>query len=329
MQLCSAQSTARPPLVAGIIALLGMLQLLVAEPASAQTTPGDVYARMQIVHRELDELRQYMGRPLDPRPEIDVRDAAPHEVYYQALVMQENANNLAFEHLRNRESPPDAVESNITPADVLDLVESTLDRLYAIKRNYGLDVVDAVVEIDSTKTPTDVFRSVVQANRQINLLFERPVEPRDVFKQVTKAIAYTSRLLEQYPQSNTMPQEPKFLPNKEPADVYRRLLNCMDILHAIAKNLDVQMLRIEASDQEIAATQPSDALHLASLVVAELAYLHSLVPDAEDPHPSFYVPRKFPSDVYQRAGVLELQLRELSNLVKRNPGMLKIGVATE
>lgn len=62
--------------------------------------------------------------------------------------------------------------------------------------------------------------------------------------------------------------------------------------------------------------EPSDVYDVASLVVAELACLHSRLPDAKPPREVYYVGRKFLSHVFQRAGTPDRQLVELERWVK-------------
>jgi hypothetical protein len=66
----------------------------------------------------------------------------------------------------------------------------------------------------------------------------------------------------------------------------------------------------------------SDVYDMATLVVSELSYLWSQLEDAPPPRPAYYPGRKFPSHAYQRAGLLERQLAELSALVDSNPRWL-------
>jgi hypothetical protein len=59
---------------------------------------------------------------------------------------------------------------------------------------------------------------------------------------------------------------------------------------------------------------PSDVYDLASLLLGEVAFLHSIAKDAHAPYPfEANAPgRKLPSHVWQLAGVLEQQLTQLA-----------------
>ena len=72
-------------------------------------------------------------------------------------------------------------------------------------------------------------------------------------------------------------------------------------------------------------SRPSDVYDISSLLVAELAFLHQQAGTLDAPRPAYYPGRKFPSDVYQRAGQLKSQLDELQGLVKTRPAWLRNG----
>ena len=56
-------------------------------------------------------------------------------------------------------------------------------------------------------------------------------------------------------------------------------------------------------------------------------YLHQQAGFLEAPRPAYYPGRKFPSDVYQRAGQLKIQLDELQGLVNTRPDWLQRSAA--
>lgn len=290
--------------------------------ADDEIRAADVCARVDVVRAELESLRWYMGRPKNEQPEIAVRRAAPREAYFQALVLLANANRLCFDHTREQLPEPATLSASIEAADVLTLVEATHDRIKKVQLHYGIPSEAVQAQADPSKTPTDVFRAIVEANRQINLLLDERVAPSDVFQQVTLAVGYASRLLETFPNAATLPETPEFEPGKRPADVLRRLLECMAHIRTVASISSLDVLEFEGPSEWTKDAEPSDVLHLASLIVAELAYLHSRVPDVQPPRDVYYVGRKFPSDVYQRAGILLLQLEELAKQVEKNPDWL-------
>lgn len=293
------------------------------ESGSEKTTPTDVYMLVGSVRTELEELRFLMGRPQNRQKPIAVKGAAPREVYFQALTLFQKADRLCFEHTRERAIAPEVPQGAISPADVHRVVSQALSQVRKVKSKYGIDTKPAAQKPPSEMKPTDVFQSIVEANRQLNLMLDYRIAPSDVYEQVTRCIGYTERLLEQFPDSVSMPDAPPHEAGKQPADVYRSLLECVQRVRTVAKLSGLEMLELEVDEDQIRKAEPSDVYDVASLVVAELTYLHRQLPGAQPPRKVYYVGRKFPSQVYQRAGLLQLQLLELERLVEENPQWLK------
>lgn len=286
------------------------------------TTPPVVYARVQLVRDELELIRFVMGRRQDTRPELQVSGASPREVYFQALTLFRKSEQLCFEHVRQHTRPPKRPVGAIQPSDVLTVVEAAHQQILRVKQKLGIEASPAPTPPDPRRTPTDVFQAIVQANRQLNLLLDHRVTPGDVFEQVTVAIAWTSRLLEHFPEATALPDAPEFEPGKQPVDVYRRLLNCFTHIRRIAEFSGLRILQLEEDAAGLNELEPSDVYDIASLVVSELSWLHSRLPDARPPRSVYFMGRRFPSHVFQRAGILERQLLELKDFASRHPDWL-------
>ncbi len=296
-------------------------------PAIAEdsaTTPADVYVRVAETRAEIELIRFEMGRPRHARPEIAVSGIAPREVFFQVLTLFEKANRLGFEQTRTRAERPLEPSTDPTPADVLRVVDAALSRLRAVKADLGIVSNVSVPPVDPSKRPVDVFKSIVQANRQLSLLLVRRFSPSDVYEQVTVAIGYAARLRSLFP-GNRVPPAPAREAGKRPQDVYRLLIDCLNTVKLIAATSGLSIATLEASEEEIGAARPSDVYDISSLLVAELAFLHQQPGALDAPRPAYYPGRKFPSDVYQRAGQLKIQLDELQVLAKTRPDWLRPG----
>ncbi len=299
---------------------------VLSQTAGQEITPPHVFARVELLRANLEAIRFEMGRPANTQPEIDVTHVAPREVFFQALTLFRKADRLCFEQTREHAPVPEVPSGDIRPSHVFSVVSASLDRIARIQRAIGISGETTEPERDETKTPTDVFRSIVQANRQLNLLLDKKVSPADVFQQVTLAVSYASRLLAQFPEANRIPDPPEYERGKRPADVYRRLVGCFERVRQIAAHCGLKTLELKVSKSSVDKVVPSDVYDIASLLVSELAYIHSHVPNAAPPVEIYHPGRKFPSHVYQRAGILERQLTELQKQVERAPGQLFDGV---
>ena len=286
--------------------------------------PADVLARMQWFHEELEGIRLEMGKPKDRRVTRLATDALPHEVYFQAITLFIKADRLALELTGSTGLRPRPVSpSTIRPYHNWVLVSAALDRLAAIKRELGMqETITEIAQPPSTK-PTEVARAIVQANRQLNLLLQRRFSPSDVFQQVSWGIQYAKALLGQFQAAPPSPVPSPFERRKQPGEVFLRLVQCFKHVEEIARLSGTAVLHLDAKAAKRAVDtftiQPSDVYDLATLLVSDLTYLYGRLKDVP-PLPSVPFPgRKFPSHVYQQAGVLLGHLRALEQQVRANP----------
>ena len=176
--------------------------LFIPGALAAEIEPPDVYQSTMVIRGELERIREALGKPSDSRAEIDVHDAQPREVFFQAVTLWVKANRLCKETRRADMPEISRVEiappGDVTPRDVWVMTRNALGRISCIKRELGLRGDVEPPARDPAKTPTDVFRSIVQANRQLNLLLEYPFTPSDVFSIVSLSNEFLSETLDAF-----------------------------------------------------------------------------------------------------------------------------------
>jgi hypothetical protein len=289
-----------------------------------EVLPADVLARAHLIRAELELIRFEMGKPKNQQREIGVTGASPREVFFQALTLFRKADRLSFDQARKRGKEPKTIRAaDIRPYHVWHALDRALQQVLIVKKKIGIREEVKEVLQDERTTPSQVFQSIVQGNRQLNILLDKQFSPSDVFQQVTRAVAYAERILVHFPQSLRMPQAPTFEHGKRPPDVYRRLLGCFERIRAVSEASGNKMLKLEVGTINSKIARPSDVYDVASLVVSELAYLHSQLKDADTPEDVHFPGRKFPSHVFQRVGILEAQLIELEKHAADQPDWLK------
>jgi hypothetical protein len=308
----------------GILFLAGLLFCLatIAAPPShaAQVKPADVLAKVTLIGKELNLIRQAMGKPKVTQTYIVAKTVSSQEVYSQARALFQMANRLTHETTGSIEAVPQVYASKIQPAEVLQLVNAALKRILLVKKM--LHITATVSEIAEPKdtTSSDVFNALLQENYELNSLLYRHFAPGDVFERVTLAINYTEQLLKPFNVSTRIPKPSKFMLNKTPSDVYQRLTDCLTILRSIAKDSGVAMLDLQVNQNK--KLVPSDVYNLSNIIVAEVKYLNEFLPKKSEAIESYYPGYKTPSDVYQRAGILLKQLRFLHKQMQAYPDWL-------
>ena len=304
-----------------------MTALLFSYSALAETartiTPPDVFQHVARVHEELALLRFHMGKPaaIKQHQFITITGVAPREVYFQALTLYDKSNQFVFDHQRTRSMPISVPNHAIKPVDVFNVVNLSLEKVRAVKAHLNISTTINEPVLDNTKTPTDVLISVIGANREINTLLDQQFTPKHVFKEVTLAIGYTAQILSSFPNIEHIPSAEPIQAGIKPSDVYERLLGCYERIRIIAKRSNIKMLTLLVNVEKLNIV-PSDVYDIASLVVSELAFIHSISAGLSPPRDTYDSGRKFPSHVYQRVSILEAQIKLLEIATKNAPNWL-------
>lgn len=309
----------------GLIFLV--FSLIGIKEAKAYKTP-ELYQMVEVVRSEIEVLRKHKQRPLDERAEFPIDHAFPREVYFQALTLRQKAGRLCHEAVQNLMAPPIVVQysipQTIEPKDVYEIVNDAWSQIRCAKAGFGIsDQIKIDRKQDSNKTLTDVFKSLVQASRQINLLLEQPIEPGDVYSLVEHANAYIVDILNKLAPvwSLTAPTLPEYQTGKKPIDVYKQMLKNFRIIQQIAKESGIDMLYL--GDEIQTPVAASDVFDLSSLILSELSFFAAEV-GVERIYKLESYPDKVPSDVYQQAQIVEVHLQILEGLAKQYPTWTKI-----
>ena len=276
---------------------------------SHDAQPADCYVRATHLAKDIELVRREMGRPQETRSAVTVTGASPRECWFQALAVFRKADRLCNEVAADPvASIPHAPSiHDIKPGHVLQVIDAAGREIAEIKRALHIDESNDPPARDESKTPSDVYGALATLDRQLNLLLAQPFTPSDVFQQVSLAVAYAARL-------GAEPQTSAFQRGKRPADCYERLTACLELTRKLIRKAGQPVIETTPAPGDASAVLPSDVYDLASLVLGELAFLHSLHKDAPAPYPfEGNLPgRKLPSHVWQLAGVLEQQLAQLA-----------------
>lgn len=315
-----------------LIIFLGFLQLLGAQVATQSPTPDeatdiqppDVFVLVMQLRADIEAVRLHMGRPAIETAAIRVTDAAPREVYFQAQTLLQKTQRLCFEQTReirtNSVIDELSVSEHIKPRDVYGVVQRARAELARVQEHLGLEQLDQRQKRNDQHQPTDVFNALSLLNRQMNTLLDQQFSDADVYRQVTKSMAYLERLLEQYPNiDSSIPRPDALVHNKTPADVCVELSKCHDLLKSIFRIQSIPMASVVGTDEEFAhmAAVSSDAYDYATFILSQSVYLFAVAEGLRPPHKTYVPGRKYPSDVCQRVGVLKKQLQALLTILDK------------
>ncbi len=310
----------------GVLGLvIGILCCLPTASWGAEVSPPQVYSQVAVFKQDLELIRLELGMPAFDSKLAIVRNAAPYEVYYQAVTLCLKAAQLRYEWTRSLGTCPVVKAGVLTPADVIEQVKAALGHMQVVKLYFNIETLPDIPVFDPTKTPTDVFQAISAGNRQLNILVQHKNAPGDVFRKVTLAVYYAADLLAQFPEiEQRIPVPPPLVRKKTPSEVFSRLVEGYTLVHRINTISGYDSLELEVNDLVLAKVRPNDVYDIASLLVAELARLYGFA-GGKEAIQAYQPPPKIPAQVFQRSGILLQQLQILLEQVKRHPDWLKRG----
>ena len=312
-----------------LILLLSIIvgSVLQAETQSISTTtpiaPPDVFRLVQILEAEIDLVRNEMGRPKYERAALQIQDAQPREVYFQANSLLKRTGQLLNEHtLSSSASTEQTLPEGITPSHVYQLVNQSLEKMRTLKGVLKIpEKVDVTnFDLDAAKVPSDVYIKIVHLNRQVDILLDNKFSSSHAYQAVTRGIAYCSSQLSLYPDAPRIPKAPPLERGKRPFDVMERIKNCYLLLIKLQDATRTKHLKWDLNtEMESSLVTPGEVYDIATLIESELAFLHNKSQTRHVVRRMFYPGKKTPSQVYQRVGILEKQLEILLELQRNNP----------
>jgi hypothetical protein len=235
------------------------------------------------------------------------------EVFFQAQTLLRKSNQLAREIAgAGGVTPPGAPQDReMRAADIYTLVAAALEQVRLVRAELG--ITEAVVPHprDTDIAPTGLFSTIIDSNRQLNLLLSHTITSADVYEEISFAVIYAAGMLAARAPGGAVREAP-FEGPKRPADVYARLLECIDIVSRLAARHGVSVLSLSSRRNVPDDVEPGHVYDVANIIVADLAVLAKAL-DARSARAELGPTPKhiFPSHVYQRAGTLKSQLEAL------------------
>ena len=253
-----------------VTVLLAILGLMSQAASSQEVQNSDVYGLMTELADEIELIREMMGRPFDDRGRLPVAAVTDDELYFQTQILFVAANRLASE-LAGGDLlyPPPPPREQIVPADTLRLVEAAHEDIHKVSEALG--IVEPVQRQDRS-TPiaaTGVLSLVLDVNRQIDLLLEREFSSADVHRRLTVAVTQAAGILAGRGLPSPVPDDlgqPRL-----PADVYRSLLETLELVTRVAGQMGIDTLAVGLRRNIPSDVRPSDVYHLAQFLVADLS----------------------------------------------------------
>ncbi len=295
--------------------------LLTDDAVASETTPSDVYKAVAEVRADIELIRENLNKSKSDKADIPVDMVSPREVFVQAETLERKIHQLTYEQTGEIDDLAlNVPKGKVKPADVLVVVKSAKRILQKTKNKLNITSQQYVPDY-SSKAPGDVFKSIIHANSQLNLLLKDTVIPSDVYQRVEQSINYAFVLRKQFPNPQ-MPSPKPLVPGKKPSDVYNRLISCLRVLEEIMGLSGVRMLDLASDFEASGKITPGDVYDMASIVFSEITHLYFSMDNRELTPGVFYPGKKAPSDVFQKVMLLEDLLLDISYHVDNKPNWL-------
>ena len=295
--------------------------------------------KIKTINTHIDMLAKTMGKHSQTASPVgSVSGVTPLVLEALVWAMYAKINYLQYEVLREHDgiystSYEQRIIDRSAEFDAANIIELlTACELVANKLTKKFVLPDSAPDIKTCEkdrsceqTPAVNFygaamTDVLIINRKINQLLLQPLNPSSVYRQIAKATSYWLLFMHQRaPLRATIPEIDKFVPNKRPVDVFRRLLQVNNRLNSFAKHQGRQPFDITISDKfPDTHIVPGDVHDISTIVLYRVLYLtikQGTIAEAADyPYPGI----KFPSHVYQSISRLENGVIRMEKLLLGN-----------
>ncbi len=277
----------------------------------SQITTGDVLARALLLRENVDLIRRHMGRPKPNKPLIHGEGASMAEVYFNALSVRVRVSALSFELLRTPQlKRPPIPKADVTPADVLRQLDRALAQILSAKSKLGIAVEPARAPQSDDVAPTVLFNVLLALAGEINNLLETGANSRDAYTITTKLIHDTMSIhLSQT--RRPMPNEPAWIPNQTPQDVFEEMMACFDLLTELLRAHSLSVVKLKGGTEADRLATVNDLIDVGIMMVAELDRLLRVLDLPRKQVQRLAPGRKYPSDVLPRTKLLRAILEDV------------------
>ena len=265
-------------------------------------TPADLMARVTMLHDVLTQLRVYMGKPAPPPPLFRGVDASIEDVFFVALNLKRRSLRLGFEQLRVEQRWDDVRQMAYTARGAFRIFDEMLVDALRVKASFGIEAPVVERPAPPTTTDTAVFNQLVATGALLNALLDKRTDATDLFSFTTYALhsimplhgAFTDAL---------MPNDPEFVPNVTPAEVYAEVEKVFEDLRPLAKRVGVGMMRLERTGMTRAITS-DDVGELIVLTIGQITRFQRAAKLPSPRNAGGIFGRRFPSHALQRVRLL-------------------------
>jgi hypothetical protein len=298
---------------------LALLLACFVTPSIAQEIDNRaIYLLANSIADDVELIREVMGRPYDDSPRLPASEVSLGELFLQTQTLFRKSNQLAQEAgVAERQSAPAAASVEIQPIEIYRALDSATEQIALVKEVFGITEVIEPLRRESSISTTGIFMTIIDVNRQLNLMLNESIRASDVFDRVALVNVYAAGIIDRLAPGAPLPQLPAISGHYRPANVYGRLLECIEVVSRIAQRVEgVQVMSLSSRRNIPDDIEPGHVYDIAQILVADVASIAVALDAVDTPSVELPVPdRIFPTQVYQRASLLLRQLERIENLL--------------
>ncbi|MEP0961762.1 MAG: hypothetical protein ABJQ70_15925 [Roseobacter sp.] len=290
--------------------------LFVAIQASAQATPNHVFQKTERIRAILESLNQanYSNdESTMPPPE----PAMPRHVLQVTREIWRKTQLLRFMNGLPTSALDPVPVQEITPTQVVIVVDQLLVQLVELKPAYGLMGEIAEVSLPTDKTPGDVLANLLRLSDLLDSLGVPTTVPNDVYQVASSvllngiALAESLGISDAQATVNSVPE----VTGKSPKDVYDEALAMFADLDRLTKTQSVLAPKggIFVPDPQAEKVTPGDVLLKIARAGADINAMRAKSQTEGTSFQAPYLGGKTPSDVMHRV----LQVRAVVDLISQ------------
>ncbi|NKB96952.1 MAG: hypothetical protein GKR90_00415 [Pseudomonadales bacterium] len=301
-----------------ICLVLGMFTIPIhLAQAQAELSEGDVYDQAELLHQEVERIRQQLG-VLPPRSRtFRLENAQPRHVYFQTQVAFRRSNLLAHQQTGvSTVAAPVAPEGDPSLAQVHSIIQATRAQLDVVKEVLEIDPAISETKRGRGKNVSGALMEVIRSNEILGEVTEFSADWSDIWDRLNLIMAYIGGLL---PEGSRYPELAEYVPRKMPGDVALRLFATRAAFAPVAESVGVAELKVTVIRSPEGGTSSTSVHDVSMTLINDIAEV-TLRLGAEDVDPPGYVrpSRVLPSHVFQLAGALLEQAKAVGDAHKAN-----------
>ena len=266
-----------------------------------------ILQEIDLFRNELNGIRAAMRKPLREHQEnVSVVGASPQECFFQANVLLQYANQLAYEVANSPIEKTDLKLMAFQPKHVWQLINKSNKKLALVKETLSITTRPSKNQEMLEKDFSEVFNELIKANGELNHLLKNKLGIKAIYQEVTSSINYMSQILRFSNKEITrIPTVKKTLKKAHSRrDIYQLLVESIDVLKAISKLSSLEMLTVRSN--LLSQTVTNNELYLLTTIIfSKVYYFYYEIPEPLEMIESYQPDITELEPLYERVSLLK------------------------